>query len=94
MVSAQDVPSWSDPTIRGLLWWWREMAERRLIFHPDDAPESIVSVESGEAVFDASACQKLKDIIARMMILHGDDVYSAGFEAMKEFLLGFRSKAG
>lgn len=94
MVSAQDVPSWSDSTREGLFQWWQEMAEKRLIFHPDDAPEGIVSIESGEAIFDTSACQKLEEIISRMMVLHGDSVYRAGFEAMKELLVWIRSKAG
>lgn len=84
MITDKEVPVWIDKTEEGLRSWWREMATQGLAFHPDDLPESIVTVEEGVALFDASPCLKLKGLLAEMLRLHGDKVYETGHAALME----------
>jgi len=86
MLTDKDVPFWTDKTEEGLRAWWKQMAAAGLIFHPDDSPETIVTVKSGERVFSASACLKLKGLIAEMFLLYGETVYDTGHEVLMEFL--------
>ena len=84
MIAGKEIPAWTDRTEDGLRAWWQDMVAQGLAFHPDDAPESIVTVEEGEALFDASACLKLKGLLAEMRLIHGDKVYQCGHEALME----------
>lgn len=84
MIADKEVPAWMDKTEEGLRAWWWQMAAQGLAFHPDDPPESIVTVEEGETLFDASACLKLKGLLAEMLRLHGDKVYETGHTALME----------
>jgi len=86
MFSEKDIPDWADESLSGMHAWWRDMAEKGLAFHPDDAPSSIVFIESVRPMFSAGACKKLEDTFGRMDTMHGDRVYDAGFEALKERL--------
>lgn len=55
------------------------MALRNLLFHPDDAPESIVSIANNERTFTDDECQKLNTIIAEMFEQFNDAVYEAAY---------------
>jgi hypothetical protein len=50
-----------------------------LIFHPDDAPESIVLIATNERSFTDDECQKLNSIIFKMFNKFNDDVYEAAY---------------
>ena len=86
MVTAKEIPAWTDRTEKGLRDWWRQMTAKGLAFHPDDLPETIVTVQEGAALFDYSACQILRGLIGEMLLLYGDRVYDAGHEALMESL--------
>lgn len=89
MFGEKDVPDCADESVNGMFAWWHDMAERGLAFHPDDVPSSIVFIESGKPMFTAGACRKLEGTLSRMDAMHGDRIYDAGFEAMKNlFRLG------
>jgi hypothetical protein len=62
------------------------MANGGMAFHPDDAPSTIVFIESGEPMFTAGACRKLENIFVRMEHQHGNSIYDAGFQAVWECL--------
>ena len=82
MFSEKDIPDWNDESKGGLFGWWHEMANEGMAFHPDDAPSTIVFIESGEPMFTAAACSKIESIFARMEHLHGNRIYDAGFQAV------------
>lgn len=63
------IPDFSDKSFDGMLMWFSEMSVRDLIFHPDDAPESIVSIATNEKTFTADECQKLNSILSEMLRL-------------------------
>jgi hypothetical protein len=44
MNNTSRIPDFSDKSFDGMLTWFSEMSLRNLIFHPDDMPESIVSI--------------------------------------------------
>ena len=62
-----------------MLTWFSEMSVRDLIFHPDDAPETIVSITTDENIFTVEECQKLNKIISEMFSQFDDDVYEAAY---------------
>jgi hypothetical protein len=73
------IPDFSNKSFDGMLTWFAEMAIRDLIFHPDDAPESIVSIATGEKTFTDDECQKLENTLSEMFNLFNDDVYEAAY---------------
>ena len=87
MFKEKDIPDWVDESVRGMFAWWRDIDEKGLAFHPDDAPSSIVFIESGKPMFSAGACRKLEGTFGRMDAMHGNSIYDAGFEALHGLLL-------
>jgi hypothetical protein len=55
--------------------WVNKLYLEGLLFHPDDQPEDIVSIETGEQVFAPLECQKLQEGIHILFESHGDLVY-------------------
>ncbi len=79
MNNTSRIPDFSDKSFDGMLTWFSEMSLRDLIFHPDDAPESIVSIITNERSFTDDECQKLNNIISEMFNKFNDDVYEAAY---------------
>jgi hypothetical protein len=73
------IPDFCNNSFDGMLAWFAEMSVRDLLFHPDDVPETIVSIETGEQFFTAEECQKLEGIISKMFDQFDDDVYEAAY---------------
>ena len=71
------IPEFTDKSFDGMQAWFAEMSEQDIIFHPDDAPETIVSITTGENVFPVDECQKLNKILSEMFSQFNDDVYEA-----------------
>ena len=86
MFREKDIPDWADESLNGMYAWWRDMADKGLAFHPDDAPSNIVFIESGRPMFSAEANRKLEATFGRMGTMHGGRIYDAGFEALKQSL--------
>ena len=74
-VSADMVPDWHEQDAQALARWWQSMVERHLAFHPDDAPESVISFLDGRPLFSSAACEKLRQILDAMFREHGGLVY-------------------
>jgi hypothetical protein len=55
--------------------WFKKLHLEGLLFHPDDQPEDIVSIATGEQVFAPLECQKLREGIRILFESHGDLVY-------------------
>ena len=73
------IPDFSDKSFDGMLIWFSEMSVQDLIFHPDDAPETIVSITTGENVFTVDECHKLDKILSEMFSKFGDEIYEAAY---------------
>lgn len=73
------IPSYTEKSFDGMPIWFAEMSKRDLLFHPDDAPESIVSLSDGEQFFSAYECRLINNIFDDMFSEFGDDVYEAAY---------------
>ncbi len=73
------IPDFADNSFDGMLMWFSEMSVRGLLFHPDDAPESIESFDSNEKCFTENECNKLDRILCNMFEQFGNDVYEAAY---------------
>lgn len=73
------VPDFANKSFEGMSRWFNEMALGGLLFHPEDAPESVISGVSGKALFSASECVKLDRILSEMFSMFGDGVCRAAY---------------
>ncbi|MDP1709234.1 MAG: hypothetical protein Q8L89_09275 [Gammaproteobacteria bacterium] len=78
-MNASRIPDFSDKSFDGMLMWFSEMSVRDLLFHPDDAPETIISIATGEKFFTATECRNLESTLATMFRQFGSDVYEAAY---------------
>ena len=76
------IPDFSDKSFDGMLMWFAEMSVLDLVFHPDDEPESIVSIATGEKIFTTDECQKLENTLFEMFNLFRDNVYEAAYPVL------------
>lgn len=73
-MQTQRIPNFSNKSREGMSQWFTAMSSRGLLFHPEDAPDSIVDVTTGQPVFQSAECAKLAIIMADMFNRFGDDV--------------------
>lgn len=78
-MKASRIPEFVDTSLDSVSMWFAEMSVRDLLFHPDDAPETIGSAEDGEGFFTAAECAELKRILDQMFDRYGDEVYEAAY---------------
>jgi hypothetical protein len=55
--------------------WIAEISLRGLLFYPEDEPDSILTISTGECTFTARECARLDRIMSKIIALFGDDVY-------------------
>jgi len=80
------IPEYTHSNFDAMLTWFAEMSVRDLLFHPDNSPEEIVHISDGSAFFSDSECKKLNQIIGRMFMDFGEQVYEAAYPiTMKRF---------
>ena len=78
-MEASRIPDLTENTFDGMLWWFAEMSQRELLFHPDDSPDQIVNIRTGEPTFSAEECGKVESILSRMFDKFGNDVHEAAY---------------
>lgn len=74
---ASRIPDFANKSREGMSIWFAEMSLRGLLFHPEDAPDSICTIATGERAFTTGECAKLDGIMSEMFSLFGDDVCEA-----------------
>ncbi len=77
MNEATRVPEWADKSHAGMNSWFSIMADRGLLFHPDDPPDTIVSISDNIQVFTMEECNQINDILDDMFDHFGNDIYEA-----------------
>ena len=73
------IPNFTDKSFDGMLTWFSEMSVRGLLFHPDDAPETIVSIATGEKIFTDDECRMLDNTISEMFSQFDNEAYEAAY---------------
>ncbi len=86
MTVLQRVPEWNDQSHAGMNTWFSIMADRDLLFHPDDSPETIVSISDNSPVFTPEECKHIEHILDEMFDCYGNDVYEAALPVFLERL--------
>ena len=80
------IPELEGATFTATKAWFKAMAKRGLLYHPNDAADQIISNKSGRRLFSSDECLKLDAILGRMFERFGDEVYTAAYPVfMKEF---------
>lgn len=86
------IPDFANKSREGMSRWFSEMALRGLLFHPEDRPRDIISIETDERTFTRNECLKLDGIMAEMFERFGDGVCEAAYPVfMKQ--MGLRANA-
>lgn len=78
-MEASRIPDLTENNFDGMLWWFAEMSKRELLFHPDDSPDQIVTIKTGEPTFSPDECRKLEAVLSRMFNEFGDEVHAAAY---------------
>jgi hypothetical protein len=60
--------------------WFYKLDRAGLLFNPDDAPEEVVSISTGEPVFSEEECAVLTESIDRLFEYHGERVYNVALK--------------
>jgi len=73
------IPEFSDKSFDGMLFWFATMSRRRLLFHPDDAPEDIGIISTGKPMFSPVESREAGAILETMFNRFGGEVYEAAY---------------
>lgn len=73
------VPDFASKSHESMSRWFGEMALRGLLFHPEDAPDSVIKGDTGELLFTKDECAKLDRIMGQMFAKFGDGVCEAAY---------------
>lgn len=79
MISNNRIPAVHDFSVNGMPAWSAELDAHDLLFHPDDSPETAVSLEPGQPFFTPPEVAALTSTIDRLFALHGDEVYATAY---------------
>ena len=77
MAEVTSIPTVRSETLEGMEAWCREMADRGLLFHPDDPPDTIEHIETRARMFTEPECRELECTLDRFLDLHGNALYDA-----------------
>ena len=69
------IPMVRNESFEGMDAWCREMADRGLLFHPDDPPETIEHGDTRSRMFTEPETLELKGILDGFLERHGDALY-------------------
>lgn len=60
--------------------WFDQLYIDGLLFNPDDPPEEIVLIGTGEPTFSENECQVLNESLNQLFKYHGDRVYDVALK--------------
>jgi hypothetical protein len=73
------IPAFAHKSREGMSAWFAEMSLRGLLFHPEDAPSSIITFATNEHAFTPDECVELDGIMAEMFEIFGDGVCETAY---------------
>lgn len=80
------IPKYTNQTLDDMSYWFSVMYEKGLLFHPDDSPENLISIKTGELIFTSNEITEINLIMSAMFKSFGDHVYEAAYPYfMKNF---------
>lgn len=79
MIAANRIPQIRDLSFNSMSAWFVKLDALNILFHPDDAPETIIDLKSGQRSFNQNEVSALNAVLEPMFALHGDKVYDAAY---------------
>lgn len=73
-MGASRIPEYDHTNPDGMLVWFAEMAQRDLLFHPEDSARDIISVVDEKPVFTKEESVVVDRLLAEMFAEHGERV--------------------
>jgi len=73
-MSVSRIPAYQSSNPDGVLIWFAEMAQRDLLFHPEDQASDIINVVDGARTFTDEECRIVDAILLEMFSEHGESV--------------------
>ena len=71
------IPVYDSSNPDGMSLWFTEMAERKLLYHPEESAWEILNVSDDERSFTDEECVLLDSILKKMFEEHGEGVIDA-----------------
>lgn len=78
------IPAWTNVSLSGVGLWFKAMLRANLLYHPDDDPIDVISLQTGRRLFHRAEVIKLREIIKHMFSVHGDAVYEVALPVFHE----------
>ena len=69
----ENIPNLQDSSMSAMDHWFASMAAEGLIFHPEDAANSIVYISNGKPFFSVEAAAKAQGILDELFLQFGDE---------------------
>lgn len=86
------IPEFANKSSEGMTRWFSEMALRGLLFHPEDRPRDIITIDTGKRAFTRGECARLDSIITEMFDQFGSEVCAAAYPVFMN-QMGLRAHA-
>jgi hypothetical protein len=80
MQNSVRIPSLPGKSRFALERWFYKLNANGLLFNPDDRPENIICIKTGEPLFSANECALLNESLNRLFEQHGDTVYDVALK--------------
>jgi hypothetical protein len=77
------IPAITGQSTFALARWFGRITASGLLFHPDDRPENIISIETKEPTFTEEECAALNESLELLFDLHGDLVYDVALSYLQ-----------
>ena len=89
-MSQSRIPAVSGDSADSMNVWFGELWERGLLFHPDDPPETIISLATDTPLFSMDEARSATQIIDSFFTRFGDAVYDAAYPHFMRALADMR----
>ena len=73
------IPSIQGNSFTSMREWFGEMYEKRLLFHPDDPPETIIVINTNLPMFTKDESHRLSQVLDLFFARFGNRVYDAAY---------------
>lgn len=73
------IPQFIGDTFVGMQWWFAALIAKKLLFHPDDSPCDIMSIQDAHPVITPEECIELEHLLDGMFATFEDRVYEAAY---------------
>jgi hypothetical protein len=88
MNSELRIPSLKTVSFDGAVQWFTEMANRGLLFHPDDDPADMILIKTGEPMFSDQEAESARQVLNQLFDALGEDVYEIASPIMRQACCG------